>query len=144
MKNLMRIFLLVGIFIILNEVTTAQSPSGWSMSAIGKHVTAITQNYKDYTWYFNKHDTIHFYLNGGKTIVEEFSIEIVLLDKGKEVSLFTTTEKNLNSSKTQIIIPIDDVYRASPGNSKISNLAFRFYIKDKKSIKEKGNFKLRE
>ena len=140
----MRIILLVGIFIILNEVTTAQNPTGWSISAIGKHVSVLEQGDKDYTWFFNKHDTIHFYLNGGKTIVEEFSVEIVLLDKGKEVSLFTTTEKNLNSSKTQIIIPIDDVYRASPSTSMISNLAFRFYIKDKKSIKEKGDFKLRE
>jgi hypothetical protein len=144
MKNLMRIILLVGIFIILNEVTTAQSPLGWSMSAIGKNVSFQELNNKDYLWFFNKHDTIHFFLNGGKTSVEEFRVEIVLLDKGKEVSLFTTTEKYLNSSKTQIIIPSDDVYRASPSNSMISNLAFRFYIKDKKSIKEKGNFKLKE
>ena len=71
-----------------------------------------------------------------------FTVEVTLRNSKKPI--YVSTEKNLTSGKTQITIPMSDVYKAAVSQKLPSKPKYTISIKDKANVKEKFNFEFRE
>jgi hypothetical protein len=144
MKRITTIILSAAFILLAGQSAGAQESNGWSMTATGKNVSAMTSGKAQFTWHFSRHDTLHFQLNEGETLIEKFRIEFAIVSAEKEVTVFITTEKNLNEEQNRITVPIDEVYRAVEKYPSVASLSFRMYIRDDNGVAEKADFRLQE
>ena len=138
--NLFFVLLLTGISIIAN----GQGSNEWQMVLNQDHsALKVKMVNSDMTFCFNSvNDTLSFSLGNKKAVKNGFFVEVVLKNNNKVV--FTSGEKNLNNEKTEITIPMADVY-SSLKNLKIpSKPKYILSIKDKNIVKEKIFFEFSE
>jgi hypothetical protein len=144
MKRITQIILVAGFLLLAGQTGRAQESNGWSMTATGKNISTMTSGKAQFTWLFSRHDTLRFELNAGETLIEKFRVEFAMLSAEKEVTVFTSTGKNMNDAQTMITVPIDEVYRAVEKYPSVASLSFRMYIRDDSGVAEKADFRLKE
>jgi hypothetical protein len=144
MTRFLRLFFFTGIMVILGNTAIAQGSAGWQILLNNDRSPFSIHVYNnEMTFYFSpKKDTLTFSLNNSKPIKDNFVVEVTLRNSKK--SIYTSTEKNLASSKLQIIIPMADVYKAATGQKLPSKPKYTIAIKDKTTVKEKLNFEFKE
>ena len=125
-------------------ILRAQSSNEWSMILNNNHsafTVKIINN--ELTFYFNNvTDTLSFSQGNKKTIKSGIVIEIMIKNNNKII--FTSTEKNWNFDKTEIIIPMSDVYNSLKGIKLPAKPKYLISIKDKNVVKEKLLFNFNE
>lgn len=121
----------------------AQSSNEWRMLLNNDHSAfqiKIAKN--EMTFFFNPtHDTLSFG-QGKKEISPGSSIEIILRNNNKVI--YTSGDKNFNNNKTEIIIPMADVYNSLKNIKFPARPKYMIAIRDKKAIKESIFFEFTE
>jgi len=114
----------------------AQSSSEWTMLLNNDNSAfRVKIANKEMTFCFDQaKDTLSFYLGAKKALKAGFVVEVVLKNNNKVV--YTSSDKNLSADKTEIIVPMSQVYDALKGIKLPSKPKFALSIKDKTLIKE--------
>jgi hypothetical protein len=140
MKKLILNALMLTVFTLMGTILNAQSSNEWSMILNNDHsafTVKIINN--ELTFYFsNVTDTLSFSQGNKKPIKSSIVIEILIKNNNKVI--FTSTEKNLNPDKTEIIVPMTDVYNSLKGIKLPAKPKYLISIKDKNVVKEKFLF----
>ena len=125
-------------------IANAQSANEWHILLNNDHsaFNAKLMN-NEMTFFFSaQKDTLSFFHGNKKTVKKEITIEVSLKNNGKVV--FTSGDKNLNSDKTVIILPMADVFAALKGMKLPSKPKYQISIKEKTTIREKLLFEFTE
>ncbi len=144
MKKLVQIILFAGILTILGNTAAAQGSAGWQIVLNNdRSPLSILIYNNEMTFYFNpKTDTLFFSLNNKKPIKDVFTIEVT--QRNSKKTIFVSTEKNLSSGKSQIVVPMGDVYKAAASQKLPAKPKYTISIKEKTTVKEKINFEFKE
>ncbi|MBP6978688.1 MAG: hypothetical protein PHD61_04680 [Bacteroidales bacterium] len=136
MKKLVLNAILLMVFIILGTILNAQSSNEWSMVLNNDHSSfTIKIINNQLTFYFdNITDTLSFSQGNKKPIKSGCVIEIMIKNNNKVI--FTSTDKNLNSDKTKIVVPMSDVYNSLKGIKLPTKPIYLISIKDENVVKE--------
>ena len=125
-------------------IANAQSANEWHILLNNDHsaFNAKLMN-NEMTFFFSaQKDTLSFFHGNKKPLKKEITIEISLKNNGKVV--FTSGDKNLNSDKTVIILPMADIYAALKSMKLPSKPKYQISIKEKTTIREKFLFEFAE
>lgn len=125
-------------------IAKAQNPNEWRMILNNDHSAfEIKIEKNEMTFFFNPaYDTISFGQGNKKGISPGSIIEIILRNNNKVV--YTSGDKNFNNNKTEIIIPMADVYNSLKKIKFPSRPKFMIAIRDKKAVKESIFFEFTE
>ena len=144
MKTLKMNFVLVLLILGITIIAKGQSSNEWQMLLNNDHSAfkiKIINN--EMTFSFNYlNDTLSFSQGNKKTIKSGFYIEISFKNNNKVV--YTSTDKNLNGERSEIIIPMADVYNSLKTMKIPSKPKYVISIKDNKVVKEKLFFEFAE
>jgi hypothetical protein len=134
--KIVKMNLILVLLIGMALITNAQSSNEWRMILNNDHsLFQIKMNNKEMTFYFNSvKDTLSFSQGNKKAIKSGFVIEIIVKNNNKVI--YTSDDKNLNSDKTAIIIPMSDVYNSLKNIKLPSKPKYMIAVKNKKDIKE--------
>ena len=95
------------------------------------------------TFVFNPNtDTLTFSMGNNKAMKIGFVVEFALKNNSKVV--FTTNEKFFNFDKTQIVVPLAEVWADAKTQKLPNKPKFIISIKEKTAVKEKLNFEFKE
>jgi hypothetical protein len=144
MKSMKMNLLMVVIFFGTAIIANAQSANEWHILLNNDHsaFNAKLMN-NEMTFFFSaQKDTLSFFHGNKKPVKKEITIEVSLKNNGKVV--FTSGDKNLNSDKTVIILPMADVFAALKGMKLPSKPKYQISIKEKTAIREKFLFEFAE
>jgi hypothetical protein len=140
-----KLILLTGLLVLGAGINAIAQGSGeWNMLLNNDRAPfQIKLAGNEMTFYFNPvKDTLSFSMVNKKAIKSGFVVEITLKNSTKVV--FTSGEKNLNSDKTVIIIPMAEV-SANLKNMKLpSKPKYQINVKDKSVVKQKLLFEFTE
>ncbi len=144
MKTMKMNLLFVLLFAGFAFVANGQSSSEWHMVLNQDHAALkIKMVNNDMTFCFNAaSDTLTFSLGNKKAIKGGFFVEVVLKNNNKVI--YTSNDKNLNSDKTAISIPMADVYSGLKSIKVPSKPKYVLSLKDKTIVKEKILFEFSE
>jgi hypothetical protein len=137
-------FVLVLLILGMTIIAKGQGSNEWHM-VLNKDHSAFKINIinNEMTFIFNyQNDTLSFSQGNKKTIKSGFYIEISFKNNNKVV--YTSTDKNLNGEKSEIIIPMADVYNSLKTTKIPSKPKYVISIKDNKVVKEKLLFEFAE
>ena len=118
----------------------SQSSNEWQM-VLNNDLSAfkIKMVNSELTFYFNPlRDTLSFSQGNKKPIKAGIFVEVTLKNNNKVV--FASNEKNLTSDKTEIVIPMADVYNLLNNIKLPSKPKYQIAIKEKNIVKEKFSF----
>lgn len=122
----------------------AQSSNEWRMLLNNDHSAfeiKIAKN--EMTFFFNPaYDTLSFGQGNKRGISPGSIIEIILRNNNKVI--YTSGDKNFNSNKTEIVIPMADVYNSLKNVKFPSRPKYMIAIRDKKTVKENIFFEFTE
>ena len=138
--NLFLVLLFTGITIIAK----GQSANEWRILLNNDH-SAFTLKLvnNEFTFFFNSQkDTISFSHGNKKPIKPSIVVEVSLKNNSKVI--YTTGDKNLNSDKTVITLPMADVYAALKNIKLPSKPKYVISIKEKTTVREKLLFEFAE
>ena len=115
---------------------SAQSSSEWTMLLNNDNSAfKVKIANKEMTFCFDQSkDTLSFYLGAKKALKPGFVVEVILKNNNKVV--YTSTEKNISADKTEIIVPMSQVFDALKGMKLPSKPKYALSIKDKNLVKE--------
>ena len=138
--HLFLVLLLLGITTMVN----GQGSNEWRVILNNDHSAfQIKIINHEMTFYFNHlNDTLSFFQGNKKSIKSGVAVEIVLKNSNKVV--YTSSDKNFNSGKTEIIIPLADVSDALKNIKLPSKPKYVISIKDRTVVKESLNFEFTE
>ena len=90
-------------------------------------------------FYFNPNtDTLTFSQVNKKPMKSNITIQVTLRNSPK--AIYTTTDKNFNGDKTQIIVSLGDVYTAATSTKLPSKPKYTIQVMDRTVAREKINF----
>ncbi len=138
--NLLLVFLFMGITIIAK----GQGANEWRILLNNDH-SAFTLKLanNELTFFFSPlKDTLSFSLGNKKPIKPAIVVEVSLKNNSKVI--YTTGDKNLNSDKTTITLPMADVYAGLKSIKMPSKPKYVISIKEKTTVREKLLFEFTE
>lgn len=138
--NLVLVLLFAGIAMIAN----GQSANEWRILLNNDHSAfsaKIMNNEMTFSFSAQK-DTLSFSHTNKKAIKPGIVIEVSLKNNSKVI--YTSGDKNLNSDKTIIILPMADVYAALKSIKMPSKPKYVISIKEKTTVREKFFFEFSE
>lgn len=125
-------------------IANGQAANEWRILLNNDHsaFTAKVAN-NEFTFVFNPQtDTLLISHANNKPIKPAIVIEFALKNNSKVI--YTTTDKNLNSDKTVLTIPLTDVYAGLKSVKLPSKPKYVLSIKEKTTVREKLNFEFSE
>jgi hypothetical protein len=136
--------LILGLLLTGVIIANGQAANEWRILLNNDHsaFTAKVAN-NEFTFVFNPQlDTLSIAHSNKKPIKPAIVIEVALKNNSKV--FYTTTDKNLNSDKTVITLPMADVYAGLKSIKMPSKPKYVLSIKEKTTVREKLNFEFSE
>lgn len=144
MKKSILFLLLLGIFMAAGKSTFSQGMAGWRMLLNGDHSAFTIHIYnEEMTFYFNpKSDTLTFSPSNNKPIKDYVTIEVSL--KNSKKVIYTSTEKNVSSDKSKIVVAVADIVKATSTQKLPKKPKYQIAVMEKTNVKEKIYFEFKE
>ena len=143
MKTIKMNLMLVVLFTGITMLAKAQSANEWHILLNNDHSAfnmKIMNN--EMTFTFTAKDTLTFFHGNKKPMKTGVNIEVSLKNNSKVI--WTTSDKNLSSDKTLIMLPMADVYAAIKNVKLPSKPKFLISIKEKTTVIDKIMFEISE
>ena len=144
MKTLKMNLLLVLLFTGTTIIAKGQGANEWRILLNNDH-SAFSMKLvnNEFTFFFSpQNDTLSFSHGNKKPIKPSFIVEISLKNNSKVI--YTSGDKNLNSDKTVITVPMADVYAGLKTIKLPSKPKYVISIKEKTTVREKLLFEFNE
>jgi len=144
MKTVKMNLLLVLLFMGITVIMKGQSANEWRILLNNDHSAfSIKLVNNELTFFLNpQKDTLSFSHGNKKPIKPAIVVEVTLKNNSKVI--YTSGDKNLNSDKTVITLPMADVYAGLKSVKMPSKPKYVISIKEKTTVREKLLFEFTE